>query len=291
MIPSSACLENDTEAIIFDELSRTTLEIQNVSTIRKQLNMAKTGALAICKEAKTSRYITIGVLPESRRKDFLRFEFPKRLEWLFCVPDQIIGDNESSFTIDGCRLRYFNGTLMFPKLNLKHEIRSAIESLNVDENMVDSAAQIALAAYECNHGSILIVSSKEVIKDENERLVSTGKRGICLVPPVQLINKNVTSPAMERLTSIDGALLVDLAGFCYACGVILDGKVCREGTHRRGARYNSTRTYIRGLAADAKKKYPNSSVLAIVKSEDGMLDIFDGCCKICGENILDCPIC
>ena len=68
------------------------------------------------------------------------------------------------------------------------------------------------------------------------------------------------------LTSIDGALLMDPSGVCYAAGVILDGEAIKgKGTSSRGARYNSAVRYIYGVW------HGDSGVecLAVVVSKDG----------------------
>ncbi|MGR5878355.1 diadenylate cyclase [Bacillus pacificus] len=49
---------------------------------------------------------------------------------------------------------------------------------------------------------------------------------------------------MELVSSIDGAVLVDLDANIHAMGVILDGVVSQKGDASRGARYNSAVRYV-----------------------------------------------
>lgn len=67
------------------------------------------------------------------------------------------------------------------------------------------------------------------------------------------------------VTSIDGALFIDLKGKCLALGVIVDGKVTKPGDRGKGARYNSITNYV-----EQKKK---GIFLGIIVSEDGMIEL------------------
>ena len=74
------------------------------------------------------------------------------------------------------------------------------------------------------------------------------------------------STIIKQLTAIDGAVLCDFGGNCYAIGVILDGQtVDNESaeTIERGARFNSAIRY--------KNAFP-CSVICIV-SEDGYVNV------------------
>ena len=81
-----------------------------------------------------------------------------------------------------------------------------------------------------------------------------------------LLEPVLPTPLLTRLvTSIDGALLLDIDGFCHAVGVILDGKSHPDrGTSTRGARFNSAIRYVESSTTPC---------LAVVVSEDGMVDI------------------
>ena len=68
------------------------------------------------------------------------------------------------------------------------------------------------------------------------------------------------------MASIDGGVLVDENGVCFANGVILDGIVGYRGNSARGSRYNSAITYQEFF--EFKKP-----TMVIVISEDGMVDV------------------
>jgi len=67
------------------------------------------------------------------------------------------------------------------------------------------------------------------------------------------------------LTPIDGAILLNPEGECYAFGVVLDGLATEIGDPSRGARYNSAIRYM---------KSSKHACLAVVVSEDSGVDFF-----------------
>jgi len=69
---------------------------------------------------------------------------------------------------------------------------------------------------------------------------------------------------LESLSKIDGSILVDKSGCCHAVGVILDGLANPKCDPARGSRYNSAVRYVVA---------PRPSRLAIVRSDDGMIDV------------------
>lgn len=113
------------------------------------------------------------------------------------------------------------------------------------------------AATEQRHGTTIVFS--KYAKEEAERLKNTS---------FQINVKELwdDSTIIKQLTAIDGAVLCDFEGNCYAIGVILDGQtVDNESaeTIERGARFNSAIRY--------KNAFP-CSVICIV-SEDGYVNV------------------
>jgi len=111
---------------------------------------------------------------------------------------------------------------------------------------------IATAQHQLRGTNVLI--SKHAAR-EAERLASQCTR----VSPVQL-----TPALMGRLTSIDGTVIIDTRGVCYAIGAILDGEVSARGDRARGGRYNSALMYVDSCP------FP---CLIVVVSQDGMVDL------------------
>lgn len=109
---------------------------------------------------------------------------------------------------------------------------------------------------------------------EAERLCTDCHRGFRLKEKVNLSvgleqeksgkkEKTLNQKLLKGLTSIDGVLLADYAGNCYAFGVILDGKASKHGSPAKGARHNSLLAYIE----------EREGCIAVVVSEDKHIEI------------------
>jgi hypothetical protein len=116
------------------------------------------------------------------------------------------------------------------------------------ERDVDLIAKLTFAACAAKHGSVLVFHPNA--RAEAERLAKQAT----LIKPIHLFPADI-----ESITRIDGAVLIDPVGVCYAIGVILDGMATEDGDRSRGARYNSSVRYIAS----------QPGALAIIVSEDG----------------------
>ncbi|GGG54716.1 DNA integrity scanning protein DisA nucleotide-binding domain protein [Hymenobacter glacieicola] len=113
--------------------------------------------------------------------------------------------------------------------------------------------ELTLRATAQANGTILVIS--EGAAQEAARLTRQCFR----------VSPRLMTPSVLRLvTNIDGAVLIDPAGTCYAIGVILDGLATEKGDSSRGSRYNSALRYVES------SRYP---VLVVVVSEDGWIDL------------------
>lgn len=120
------------------------------------------------------------------------------------------------------------------------------------------------AAANQKHGTMIVISS--VAAAEAERL---SDQSTVFREPVKLVGE-LLDDTLLMLTSIDGALLADPQGTCYAAGVILDGSAIKgKGSSSRGARYNSAVRYVFGARSDPKK----GECLAVVVSKDGTINL------------------
>lgn len=109
-------------------------------------------------------------------------------------------------------------------------------------------------AIKQNHGSMLVIAMDAA--DEAERL---ARQGTPIQPTL------MTTELFERVSGIDGTIILDPYGFCHAIGVILDGFANEQCTPSRGSRFNSGVRYV-----EANKKQR----LAIVVSDDKTVDVF-----------------
>jgi hypothetical protein len=125
--------------------------------------------------------------------------------------------------------------------------------LGVPDLDVDAIWRLVEAAMTASHGTMLVISG--AASSEAARLSGQATR----VQPATIDNT-----LMRRISSIDGAVLVDCAGTCHAIGVILDGVATGRGDSARGARYNSAIRYLEGRAGET---------VIIIVSEDGSVNL------------------
>ncbi len=112
------------------------------------------------------------------------------------------------------------------------------------------------------HGTILIIGSEKDTEDESDRL-GTAKSAT----EIGRINLYEKIDLISCLTSIDGAVLLDVHCDCSCIGVILDGDAVVRGNVSRGARYNSTVNYV------TRRAQLGQEFLGVVISEDGTVDL------------------
>lgn len=111
---------------------------------------------------------------------------------------------------------------------------------------------ISMAARQ-TRGTNLLISAYAAA--EADRLATQCTR----IKPLML-----TPALIERITSIDGTVILDPTGVCYAMGAILDGPATERGDRTRGGRYNSAVMYV------DNSSFPS---LIVVVSQDGAIDL------------------
>jgi hypothetical protein len=118
-----------------------------------------------------------------------------------------------------------------------------------------------------SHGTMLVIT--EVAQIEAARLSSQGT----LVKPLTL-----DSITLTNLTPIDGAIIMDPAGVCYAIGTILDGQATDNGDPGRGARFNSAVRYYESVTAPC---------MIVVVSSDGGVDFIPNPMPMINRAVID----
>ena len=120
---------------------------------------------------------------------------------------------------------------------------------------------VIMEATKQTHGTIIVIGSPEDVNAETTRLFNMKR---CI--GIRKINLETNREIVPSLTSIDGALFIDTDCNCTCIGAILDGDVASKGSMARGARFNSTLTYVRRQAQLSR------IFIGIVMSEDGTVD-------------------
>lgn len=279
LIPYPMSPDCVSELIQFEESGWVRLSYSNIHTLRKYLNMGSTSRLAICYakgpgESSGERiqdFYAIGLMPKEAEKRFPCICFKKHMEWHFCLPYR---DETTNQVKSGCRARCIQGRLFLPLLKQdsyeKREIEKAFASYKalVTEQHKKNIYELLQKIKMQKKGALLIVSDIETIRNEKDRLCEVN----CGIALKEAINTANTFPELlNELSSIDGAVLVDLDGNFHACGVILDGDAVR-GNMARGSRFNSAKSYLSHL----HKAFPKHPALGIVVSEDGMVNFLTG---------------
>lgn len=281
ILPSIKTIDKCTDALVFKEPNRLELTLENVHAIRKQLNLSNGGALAVTWNYSKAQFETIGVILEGDAIRFPWFEFCGSAEWKFCLPpseDTALratakdSNNDVSSQIgSACRVYVKQGVLVLPPVQLYSEVEDYIRKKNLlkSGSEYETIARIVEATSKCEHGALLIFSSRYTARRESLRLAHRNSRGMQTKEPILFSDQNKLKKEFYQLTSIDGALILDFDGNCYAYGVILDGVAKGKGDSGRGARYNSAVTYIKNKSSCKLRR----KMFAVVCSEDGMVDV------------------
>lgn len=265
----SYIIENKNYVIEFEKY----IKINNYKSVRKALEMSNdewaiiSDSTNICGLAKIDKIIN----EKASIIDFTDyFEYRISIDHLVEAPfynlDKQIGDKIPFKFLYKLYFKYGNPILDETKENKDNEsniidlISREFEYLSNDEKK--NIEDIIDAITDQKKGSMLVISNHAQKESEHLEYQST------LIKPRKL-NKEI----VEKISCIDGSVLIDEYGICYAIGVILDGPACKYGDKSRGARYNSAIKYIH----DRVKNNDNSKhkCIAIVKSEDGMIDVID----------------
>lgn len=176
-------------------------------------------------------------------------KFMGNQNWILAI------DNKSVFS-------YENGNVVFSfqekkNDNLTQAIKEQFFQLSWQEQ--ERIEYVIRMACTQRHGTSIIVFEDDNI--EVERLCELD-RGI----KIEDINLFENSEYIERITSIDGAIFMDMSCSCSFIGVIVDGMSILKGNPARGARYNSIYNYV------ALKAKENIKCLGVIISEDGIIN-------------------
>jgi hypothetical protein len=210
---------------------------------RKILEMAEGGVALLSDSAHVLGLGAVSDEYDARGEDLFEVEFVDHYKWELRHADSVL-----------LRAEYGIPGLPQPPLQ-RAELGSALARVlpGAPVEMEKRLWRVVEAAMDQPHGTTIVVSARA--EDEAARLASQATR----VEPVVLGEEMV-----RRVTTIDGAVLLDADGRCHAVGVILDGRATEKGRPARGARYNSALRYV----TDA-----GCPTIAVVISDDGRVDV------------------
>ena len=126
------------------------------------------------------------------------------------------------------------------------------------------------------HGSLIIFTDDEKFLERmhsNNRSTQIYNKDLNIFECYNAPKKNEDKiNIIKRLSCVDGAIVIDLEGNIRSFGTILDGRSNCKGRRDRGSRFNSAKTFIHDYIKTTKDK----RYLAIVMSEDGPVNVFNG---------------
>ena len=211
---------------------------------RKVLQLATGGTalIADCAEIFGLGDVTADHNP-AESQDVFEIEFQDHYYWRLSCGDQVLLVSK------------------YGRPSLPQEVLSPARLLDTYQRLFPAADmevferfwKLCQAAVKQHHGSMLVVAKDA--EREAARLQNQGTR----IKPTAL-----TPTLYRQVSGIDGAVLVDPQGVCYAIGVILDGPAHPACTPSRGARYNSGIRYVHAK---------NTPRLAVVVSDDQTVDV------------------
>jgi hypothetical protein len=234
--PDSAFLEY---AVRF----RTPVPLNEPRWARKVLQMASERFALICSDGKIHGVGNIADTYSSEQMGAFTVNFLDHYQW---------------------ELRFGAQVLMYSRYREPKLPQASIEQAQFISNYLrlfksasakdaNNAWSLFEACMSLEHGAMLVVS--EDAETEADRLKDQGTP----VEPVLM-----TLDLLHRVSGIDGSILLDPVGRCFAIGVILDGTATGDCSPARGSRYNSALRYV-GVAPVAR--------MAIVVSEDKTVDL------------------
>jgi hypothetical protein len=210
---------------------------------RKLVEMASDGVALLSDAASVLGLVMVSEEYDASREDLFEIAFVDHYKWELRHGDAVL-----------MRVEYATPCLPTPPLRRASFAEALLRVFPATADEVKKRLwRIVEAATTEPHGTMIVVSGRAA--EEAERLASQCTR----IEPLVLGDEMV-----RRVTSIDGAVLLDDEGRCHAVGVILDGRATPAGRPSRGSRYNSALRYVTG--ADAP-------TLAVVISEDGRVDL------------------
>lgn len=103
-----------------------------------------------------------------------------------------------------------------------------------------------------------------VIKSDAEQFVKKYQDLAILTKPVKLTSDNV-----KKLSSVDGAIIMDDNCICHGFGAVLDGLDTGCGNRARGSRFNSSERFYNLYKNDS-----DTGLLIFILSDDGNFNFF-----------------
>lgn len=228
---------------------------ENLRTIRKLMETSgEKNALLV-----DTRDLSIAGLVElEKHSKEIYIEFSGHLKW------RLKKDRDVLF-------QYQDGKYELLEMLRKEEYLEKIDCAKIEEKQREVVKNVVRELKGQSHGTAIIFFGYK--EGEQNLALEEAKRLACF-RRAHLIEEVHLMKCREKLlgiTAIDGALLADFEGNCYAIGAILDGEAISAGDSGRGARFNSIKNYVEWIF---KNKIEKPAVcMAVIFSEDETIDV------------------
>lgn len=255
-----------TNVEVLDELGKEArfIRSENRRMIRKMMEISKEGTVHLFAERQgETRDCLITKLVKGHAKTGLYIKFFGYLCWgIVCDEKEIVIYEKGRYLLNSSQeVKEYSAKIR--KLEEKIGLSSMPEQLQ-SWFQADILCKLIKVLEKQKHGTAVIITDcryeAERLCKLNRGILIKSNKGICWRDGIW------DSKQLLGITSIDGAVLMDLDGNCMAIGVIVDGEAKIEGDTGKGARYNSIVNYVR--QKDKREVY-----LGIIVSEDGMIEL------------------
>lgn len=165
--------------------------------------------------------------------------------------------------------RIFFNEREFPQGNITYALNRIFFNESEKNNIrtTKKILEIIKATSLQTHGTMIVIGTSELADSETNRLAAYQQA--MKVEKIDLFKMDVKKRdlLLNQISSIDGAIYLDIMGNVHGIGVILDGPAHPSGDSSRGARYNSAVKYN-----SSDEDITNNSLIIVV-SEDGYIDV------------------
>lgn len=222
--------------------------LENLKLIRKLLELtnAKTGIGII---SDTNNIYGIGSIKED--KEYFSVTFENEHKWT------VSENGNELITVRNNSLVLINNFLTKKEFT-NYASKIFPKKVDSENDEIANMYSILKSLIKQGKGTILVIK-------ENARDLIQKYRDLCItIKPVKLDEKNV-----EKLSSIDGAIIMDENCICYGFGAVLDGLDTGTGNRARGSRFNSSERFY-----NLYKNDDNTALMVFILSDDGNFNLF-----------------
>lgn len=234
---------NKADGVFFSERDYVEIKKENIRNLRKILEMCQEGHYILAERENDLKWVAKGICLNVSDTNDILFKILDHTFWEMRIGNKFSVCYKYGKYVIRQSLR---------KLEEFGQVYKKVFRIDADKYLND----IFEKAAEQPHGTSIIILDGDSINDEINRLLNESS-GIAIKPQIKIPREFVIG-----VTSIDGAMIIDKFGKCYAIGAILDGDVAIKGDRVHGARHNAVMRYIK------TKRERGLKGIGIIFSED-----------------------